>query len=70
MKNNMIIEVGFVPGTEITEAIKEAKIKADQFDVALITFNFNGKKIMVSKKSDVNSLVNEYLENIRSSKMV
>ena len=66
----MIIEVSFVPGTEITEAIKEAKIKADQFDVALITFNFNGKKIMVSKKSDVNSLVNEYLENIRSSKMV
>lgn len=41
MKSNMEIEVSFLAGTAISDAIEEAKQKAAMWDVAYVTFKFN-----------------------------
>lgn len=48
MKSNMSINVEFLTGTTVEEAILEAKLKAYCWDVAYVCFDFNGVKFGIS----------------------
>lgn len=53
MKSNMTINVEFLAGTTIEEAVEEAKLKAEKLDVAYICFNFNGTSFSIGRNADV-----------------
>lgn len=57
--NNMTIEVGFLSGTNIREAILEAKQKAISLDV-MIEFNFNGVIVLVGSGTNVERAISSY----------
>lgn len=61
----MCIEVSFLAGTDIRDAIIEAKQKATQFNVCYIKFNFNGTSFTVGKHADVDQMVDEYMNGDR-----
>lgn len=58
--SKMIIEVDFLPGTAIDGAIKEAKEKCIQWDVACVWFDFNGIRITVFPHDDIDDVYHEY----------
>lgn len=64
--SRMTIDVDFLAGTSIEEAIKEAKHKALQWDVAYVCFNFNGVSMSIGKNADVQEAVEEW-DNALSS---
>jgi len=47
-------------GTSIEEAIKEAKEKAIQWDVAYVMFNFNGVTVLVGPDTDIQKAIEEF----------
>lgn len=51
--SKITMNVEFLAGTDISEAIAEAKQKALQWDVAYVCFKFNGVSVSVSKKADL-----------------
>jgi predicted Fe-Mo cluster-binding NifX family protein len=53
MKSNMIINVEFLAGTRLEEAIEEAINKARIFDVAYICFNWNGVDFSIGRNADI-----------------
>ncbi len=59
------INVEFAAGTDISAAVNEAIEKAEFWDVAFVSFNFNGVTINVSEDSDIDNIVNQYYENIK-----
>ena len=59
-KSNMTINVEFLAGTKIEDAVKEAKEKAQQLDVAFICFNFNGVHLSIGRNADVSDVVNQW----------
>ena len=60
MSSNMTINVKFLPGTEIEDAVIEAKEKAKLWKVAYVTFEFNGASFAVGENADVEDAVNEW----------
>jgi len=60
MKSNMCVKVEFLAGTSLADTIGEAKEKASAWDVAYVTFNFNGVAFSVSRKADVLEMMNEW----------
>jgi len=58
--SKMIIKVEFLPGTNVVEAIKEAKEKAIKLNVCYVQFNFNSKTFSVSQYADIKQLNKEY----------
>jgi len=58
--SKITIEVDFLAGTDLKDAITEAKQKACFWDVAYVTFSFNGTRFSVSQRADVDKLVSEY----------
>ena len=60
MSSNTEVTVRFLAGTNLTEAITEAKAKCCQWDVANIKFTFNGTAISVTKHSDTQKLITKY----------
>lgn len=60
--SKMSVHVEFLCGTDIKEAIQEAKLKASLWDVAYVCFKFNGTRFSVSSRADVDKMVNEYGE--------
>lgn len=61
--SNMILNVEFVAGTDLKYALKEAKEKAESFDVALICFDFNGISFSISSESDIEEEMELYRDN-------
>lgn len=55
-----IIEVKFLAGTDIEQALNEAKQKAKYFDVAYITFNFNGVIFNIGRNCNVADALEQY----------
>ncbi len=68
MKSNMILEVEFLAGTDIKDAISEAKVKCEKLDLAFIKFNFNGVKVSVLRDTDVLELRDKVIEVMKDSK--
>lgn len=58
--SKMTIDVEFLAGTSIEEAVKEAKHKAVQWDVAYVCFNFNGVSMSIGKNADVQEAVEKW----------
>jgi len=48
---SMELTVDFLAGTELIDAVFEAKIKAAEWGLAYIKFNFNGVNVSVSGKT-------------------
>jgi len=59
----MVIEVEFMAGTDIRRAVTEAKDKAALFDVAYITFNFNGVRFSIGRNADIDAAVKAFHED-------
>lgn len=55
--SKITIKVDFLAGTDLKGAITEAKQKACFWDVAYVTFPFNGIGCSISQKADVDKLV-------------
>ena len=69
--SNMILKVSFLVGTDIKDAIAEAKEKAIELDLAYVKFKFNGISISVRPNSDVDEAVELFrLALIDSNKFV
>lgn len=49
-KSNMSVKVEFLAGTTIEQCLDEAKEKAIVWNVAYVTFDFNGVKVSCQKK--------------------
>lgn len=60
MISNMIIKVEFLAGTELEEAIKDAKIKAGNLDLAYICFDFNGTSFSIGRNADIANVIEEW----------
>jgi hypothetical protein len=62
--SNMILIVEFLAGTDLKDALQDAKEKAKLFDVALICFDFNGINFCVSKMTDIEEKISMYNDAI------
>ena len=60
MKSKMCIEVSFLVGTNIEDAVLEAKNKAEQWDVSYVKFKFNGTQFSIGRNADVGQAVKDY----------
>ena len=60
MKSNMTINVGFLAGTSLEDAIHEAKGKAGDMDVAYICFRFNGARFSIGRNTDIESMIEQW----------
>lgn len=60
MKSNMQITVSFLAGTDIKDAITEAKSKAIMWDVAYVCFDFNGVSINIRQDADVDKTIEKF----------
>lgn len=49
-------------GTDISEAVKEAKDKCFQLNLAYVEFNFNGVSVSVGRRADPSKVLQQYLE--------
>ena len=67
MRSNMTVDVAFLAGTEIIDAVQEAKKKAGEWDVAYVCFKFNGKRFSIGSTADVELVYDEYMG---SSKLI
>lgn len=60
MKSNITIEVEFLAGTDIKEAVQEAKEKANAWNISYVRFSFNGTPFSVGKNADIDKTVEEW----------
>ena len=58
--SKMSVNVEFLCGTDVKEAIQEAKLKASLWNVAYVCFKFNGKSFSVSRNADVIKMIAEF----------
>jgi len=58
--SKMSVHVEFLCGTDVKEAIQEAKLKASLWNVAYVCFKFNGKSFSVSRNADVDEMVEDF----------
>ena len=65
MKSNICLEVSFLAGTDIRAAIEEAKIKALEWDVAYVTFKFNGVSVSIQRGTDVEKAVVQFHHSLK-----
>lgn len=56
----MIMEVEFLAGTSVLDAVNEAKIKAIAFDLAYVEFKFNGVEMLISQNANVDKAIDEF----------
>jgi hypothetical protein len=68
MKSNMSVAVKFLAGTSIEQAVEEAKIKASDWSVAYITFDFNGVKMNIRSNTSLIEAVDKFHEELQSGK--
>lgn len=59
--SNMTVKVEFLLGTNMEDAIREAKQKCILWQVAYVEFDFNGWNIVVGSKCDVEDAYQEWL---------
>ena len=51
--SNFILNIEILAGTDIEDAIQEAKHKCNLFDLAYVSFKFNGISVSVGKEASV-----------------
>lgn len=60
--SNITINVEFLAGTEVGDAIEEAKRNAEEWDVAYVCFKFNGTRFSIGRYACVGRCVEKYNE--------
>ena len=60
MPSRMTVYVRFLAGTDIKEAIIEAKQKCREWNVAYICFSFNGVNLSISGVCNIDIAVREF----------
>ena len=60
MKSNMTIQVDFLSGTDIRDAIAEAKAFSAKMDIAYTTFKFNSISMSIGRYADVEECVEHF----------
>ena len=58
--SNIIINVEFLAGTSVAQAVTEARSLAIQNDLAFVKFKFNGIPFSISQRADVDDCVKQY----------
>lgn len=58
--SNIIINVEFLAGTSVAQAVTEARTLAIKNDLAFVKFKFNGIPFSISKRADVDDCVKQY----------
>jgi hypothetical protein len=59
----MSITVEFLAGTDIRDAVTEAKQKAQEWDVAYVCFTFNGAALSIGRYADIDAAVRDWSED-------
>ena len=67
--SNITLNVSFLAGTDICEAITEAKQLATKLDIAFVDFDFNGVKCSISQRACVDEAVKSLDIALSSEKM-
>jgi hypothetical protein len=62
MKSNMTMKVEFLAGTDINAALVEAREKARLWDVAYVTFSFNGTSFSIGQNADIDDVYERWKE--------
>ena len=65
--SNIIINVEFLAGTSIAQAVTEARSLAIKNDLAFVKFKFNGIPFSISKRADVDDCVKQYNDTFETS---
>lgn len=60
MKSNMSTKVEFLAGTDLGDAIKEAREKARLWDVAYVVFSFNGTMFSIGQNADIDEVFRQW----------
>jgi len=55
------LKLGVLAGTDIEDAVREAKCKCISLNLAYICFSFNGVSVNVGKRADPSKAVQQYL---------
>lgn len=58
--SNIIINVEFLAGTSVAQAVTEARTLAIKNDLAFVKFEFNGIPFSISQRADVDDCVKQY----------
>ena len=58
--SKICMHVSLLAGTDIREAVEEAKEKALVWDVAYVSFDFNGVKMSISGRAGVEKAVEDF----------
>lgn len=58
--SNIIINVEFLAGTSVAQAVIEARSLAIRNDLAFVKFKFNGIPFSISQRADVDDCVKQY----------
>lgn len=61
--SNMQIAVEFVAGTNLKDALKDAKEKAIALNVGYITFSFNGVNFSIGQTADIYMAYEEFISD-------
>lgn len=61
------IAVDFLAGTDIRQAITEAKEKAKQWGVCYVNFNFNTVRFSIGSTADIDIAIEKFHEEIKDS---
>lgn len=67
---NMSIRVEFLAGTDIRQAIIEAKRFAHKHDLAYTIFKFNGKKFSIGANASIEEAVSQYHSDFETSSSI
>lgn len=57
---NMTLKVEFIAGTQIENAVREAKKQAINLDMAYVKFNFNRVEFSIGQTADVESVIKDF----------
>lgn len=61
--SNITLNVEFLAGTSIKDAVKEAKDMAIKLDIAYVEFSFNGRSLSIGSRCDIQEAVEGYQDS-------
>lgn len=67
--SNILLNVEFLAGTDVREAITEAKQFAIKMDIAYVCFSFNGVNCNIGQKADIDWTIEAVMNAMSKDKM-
>jgi len=66
--SNISMQVEFLAGTSIEDAVAEAKAFAIKLDIAYVKFDFNGVSMSIGQKANIQNAVKAFHDSIKKEK--